>query len=106
MKLHADHRTVFETQHGMLGRQVAHFERAEDAQEYVRLRAALDKAEEIARQASLMLADEHHDYNGCRFTGADVEEEHEEVGVTCFACLVQDKLAEIRAERLAQEVRG
>jgi hypothetical protein len=37
MKLHADHRTVFELQHGMLGRQVAYFERAEDAQGYVRL---------------------------------------------------------------------
>jgi hypothetical protein len=37
MKLHADHRTVFELQHGMLGRQVAYFERAEDAEAYVRL---------------------------------------------------------------------
>jgi len=37
MKLHADHRTVFELQYGMLGRQVAYFERAEDAAAYARL---------------------------------------------------------------------
>lgn len=36
-KLHADHRTVFELQHGMLGRQVAYFERAKDAEAYARL---------------------------------------------------------------------
>lgn len=37
MKLHADHRTVFETQHGVLYRQVAYFERAEDAAGYARM---------------------------------------------------------------------
>ena len=37
MKLRADHRTVFETQYGMLGRQVAYFERAEDVEAYARL---------------------------------------------------------------------
>lgn len=36
MKLHVDHRTVFETRDGMLFRRVAEFERAEDAQGYVR----------------------------------------------------------------------
>jgi hypothetical protein len=44
MKLHADNRTVFELDHGMLGRQVAYFERAEDAADYVRLNNSREEA--------------------------------------------------------------
>lgn len=185
-KLHADHRTVFETEHGVVGRKVAEFERAEDAQNYVELdkrisgfliadselrtecaklhldllqaekdrevankritelevelnelkgrvdayrqslqmadeeyskliakqeaarallrkteeereiaRNAIVKAEEIAKESSLMIGDEHHEYVACRFQGAKK--------VECFACLVQDKLAEIRVEKLTQK---
>lgn len=58
------------------------------------LRAALATAEEIAKAASLMIGDEHHEFAGCRFRGAKV--------VECFACLVQDKLSEIRIETLTR----
>jgi hypothetical protein len=55
MKLHADHRTVFELQYGMLGRQVACFERAEDAEAYARL--ANEARGEAAPQNLQIMAD-------------------------------------------------
>jgi hypothetical protein len=38
--MHVDYRTVFQTEYGCLGRKIAEFERAEDAQEYVQLQNA------------------------------------------------------------------
>lgn len=63
-----------------------------------RLFVALVRAEEIAKKASLMIEDDHHELQyGCRFTGA--------VKVRCFACLVQDELAKIRVEALTEASR-
>jgi hypothetical protein len=62
------------------------------------VRVGLDKAEEIAKEASLQLEDDTHDYDGCRFTGA--------TEVTCRVCLAQDRLAEIRAETLIKSRPG
>ena len=63
-------------------------------------RAALTRAEEIAKETSVMIEDDIHELAGCRFTGAGGDDD---VGVSCWACLVQDKLAEIRVEKLTKE---
>jgi hypothetical protein len=53
---------------------------------------------EIAREVSLMIPDDAHDRNGCRFVSThldDVDDDSERPEATCWACLAQDKLAEI-----------
>jgi putative chitinase len=57
-------------------------------------RETLKKIKELAEEASLTIDDVWHVDDGCRLSGT-------EEGVTCFACLAQDKLAEIRT--LAKE---
>jgi putative chitinase len=52
-------------------------------------REALKRIKELAEQASLTIDDVWHVDDGCRLSGT-------EEGVTCFACLAQDKIAEIR----------
>jgi trehalose-6-phosphatase len=61
--------------------------------------AALVRAERIAKEASLIIGDDRHDDEGCRFVGAGGEDGGQD-GVTCFACLAQDELAKIRVEKL------
>lgn len=60
-------------------------------------RAALKRVRLLAEESSLILADDHHEPEGCRFIlGVDEDDS----GITCFACLAQDKLGEIRVEAL------
>lgn len=62
---------------------------------------ALNEAETIANTASLILADAHDDDANCLFKGAYGPD-----AVGCLACLAQDELAKINADKLREDYKG